>query len=398
MTAASLLRRVVVTGIGAITPIGMGVEGLWDGLQGRRSAIRAITRFDASVFKSRIAGEVDGFHATDHIEERRVRRLDRYSQFTIAATRMALADAHLDLRREDCDRVGAMMGTALGGVAYGEAQYHAFLTRRPARRGSRAGAHRFRRGRKLQHRHRVRLHRPQRHQRDELRVGRHRDRGGVPRHRPGRGGRDDRGRGGGAARSALLRRLLHHPRDVHAERRSGPREPPVRCRPGRVRHGGGLRRAGPGGAGARPCPGRAGLHRDLRLRPHQRRLPHDRAPPRRQSGRPLHAQRAGGGPRRHGGGGLHQCPRVFDPAQRSHGGVFHQAGVRGPRLPTRPERHQGLLRPRARRERRVRGRDLRLGQPTPVVPADREPRAARSRLRPGPRHRRGPAGSIPTTC
>ena len=131
MTAASLLRRVVVTGIGAITPIGMGVEGLWDGLQGRRSAIRAITRFDASVFKSRIAGEVDGFHATDHIEERRVRRLDRYSQFTIAATRMALADAHLDLRREDCDRVGAMMGTALGGVAYGEAQYHAFLTQGP---------------------------------------------------------------------------------------------------------------------------------------------------------------------------------------------------------------------------------------------------------------------------
>ena len=109
----------------------MGVEGLWDGLQGRRSAIRAITRFDASVFKSRIAGEVDGFHATDHIEERRARRLDRYSQFTIAATRMALADAHLDLRREDCDRVGAMMGTALGGVAYGEAQYHAFLTQGP---------------------------------------------------------------------------------------------------------------------------------------------------------------------------------------------------------------------------------------------------------------------------
>jgi 3-oxoacyl-(acyl-carrier-protein) synthase len=118
----------VVTGIGAVTPIGLGVEGLWKGLQGRRSAIRAITRFDAGVFKSRIAGEVDGFHVTDHVEERRARRLDRYSQFAIAASRMALGDAHLDLRREDCDRVGAMMGTALGGVAYGEAQYHAFLT------------------------------------------------------------------------------------------------------------------------------------------------------------------------------------------------------------------------------------------------------------------------------
>ncbi len=128
MSARAPLRRVVVTGIGAVTPIGLGVEGLWEGLQGRRSAIRAITRFDAGVFKSRIAGEVDGFHVTDYVEERRARRLDRYSQFAIAASRMALGDAHLDLRREDCDRVGAMMGTALGGVAYGEAQYHAFLT------------------------------------------------------------------------------------------------------------------------------------------------------------------------------------------------------------------------------------------------------------------------------
>jgi 3-oxoacyl-[acyl-carrier-protein] synthase II len=124
-------RRVVVTGIGAVTPIGLGREGLWEGLHRRRSAIRTITRFDPGPFKSRIAGEVDGFHPTDHIEERRARRLDRFSQFAIAATRMALADADLDIRREDCDRVGAMMGTALGGVAYGEAQYHAFLTEGP---------------------------------------------------------------------------------------------------------------------------------------------------------------------------------------------------------------------------------------------------------------------------
>jgi 3-oxoacyl-[acyl-carrier-protein] synthase II len=126
-----MTRRVVITGIGAVTPIGLGVEGLWEGLRRRHSAIRAITRFDPSVFKSRIAGEVDGFHPTDHIEERRARRLDRYSQFSIAATRMALADASLDLHREDLDRVGAMMGTALGGVAHGEQQYNNFLTQGP---------------------------------------------------------------------------------------------------------------------------------------------------------------------------------------------------------------------------------------------------------------------------
>ena len=70
-------RRVVVTGIGAITPIGLGVEGLWEGLRRRTSAVRCITRFDPTVFKSRIAGEVPEFVASDHIEERRARRLDR---------------------------------------------------------------------------------------------------------------------------------------------------------------------------------------------------------------------------------------------------------------------------------------------------------------------------------
>ena len=125
------VRRVVITGIGAITPIGLGVDGLWDGLRRRTSAVRCITRFDPTMFKSRIAGEVPDFMPTDHIEERRARRLDRYSQFAVAATRMALADARLDLAREDPDRVGAMMGTALGGVANGEKNYRAFLTEGP---------------------------------------------------------------------------------------------------------------------------------------------------------------------------------------------------------------------------------------------------------------------------
>jgi 3-oxoacyl-[acyl-carrier-protein] synthase II len=119
-------RRVVITGIGAITPIGTGIEGLWAGLQERRSAVGAITRFDAEPFRSRIAAEVPDFHASDHIEERRVRRLDRFSQFSVAATRLALQDAGLEPAREDRDRIGAMMGTALGGVAHGEAQSRNF--------------------------------------------------------------------------------------------------------------------------------------------------------------------------------------------------------------------------------------------------------------------------------
>jgi 3-oxoacyl-[acyl-carrier-protein] synthase II len=83
------------------------------------------------MFKSQIAGEVDDFRAGDHMEERRSRRLDRFSQFSVAATRMALADACLDFAREDSERVGAMMGTALGGVAHGEGQYRNFMQSGP---------------------------------------------------------------------------------------------------------------------------------------------------------------------------------------------------------------------------------------------------------------------------
>jgi 3-oxoacyl-[acyl-carrier-protein] synthase II len=116
-------RRVVVTGIGAITPIGVGTEGLWQGLRSGLSAVQGITRFDPTPFRSRIAAQVNDFHAADHIEERKVRRLDRFSQFSVAATRLAIADAELDLAREDPDRIGVMMGTALGGIARAEEEH-----------------------------------------------------------------------------------------------------------------------------------------------------------------------------------------------------------------------------------------------------------------------------------
>ena len=122
------LRRVAITGIGAITPIGMGRDGLWEGLRARKSAVRSVSRFDASPFRTRIAAEVDGFRATDHIDARRARRLDRFGQFSVAAARMAVTDAALDLAKEDRERVGAMMGSALAGVGYAEEQLAKFLT------------------------------------------------------------------------------------------------------------------------------------------------------------------------------------------------------------------------------------------------------------------------------
>jgi 3-oxoacyl-[acyl-carrier-protein] synthase II len=120
-------RRVAITGIGALTPIGITRDALWQGLLARRSAVRPVSRFDASIYRSQIAAEID-FHASDFIEERKVKRLDRFGQFTVACSRLAVEDAHLDMAVEDRERVGSMMGSALGGVGFAEEQFGVFLT------------------------------------------------------------------------------------------------------------------------------------------------------------------------------------------------------------------------------------------------------------------------------
>ena len=120
-------RRVVITGVGVVTPIGTGREQFWDGLQEQVSKVGPITRFDPSPFRSRMAGEVPDFRPADHIEARRVRRFDRFAQFGVAATRLAIADADLDLSREDRDRIGSSMGTALAGVARAEEEHGNYM-------------------------------------------------------------------------------------------------------------------------------------------------------------------------------------------------------------------------------------------------------------------------------
>ncbi|MBE0591776.1 MAG: beta-ketoacyl-ACP synthase II [Gemmatimonadales bacterium] len=121
------MREVVITGIGCVTPIGTGADGLWDGLRAKRSAVRTITRFDPTPFKSRIAAEIDDFHPADHLQDKVARRLDRFSQLGVVSTELAVRDAGLELAREDRDRFGVMMGTALGGVAQAEAQAAVYM-------------------------------------------------------------------------------------------------------------------------------------------------------------------------------------------------------------------------------------------------------------------------------
>lgn len=114
--------RVVVTGIGCVTPIGTGVEGLWEGLRARRSAVRAITRFDPTPFRSRVAAEIPDFRPRDFLDAKRAKHYDRYSQLAVVAAGLAIENAALNLAAEDRERVGAIMGSALGGVAYAEEQ------------------------------------------------------------------------------------------------------------------------------------------------------------------------------------------------------------------------------------------------------------------------------------
>ncbi len=124
-----MTRRVVITGIGAITPIGHGADGLWRGVLANRSAARTIDRFDASPFPSRIAAQVDDFDPADHLDARRARRLDRFSAMAVAAARMAVEHAGLTLSNGEAQRTGVWVGSALGGVAFGEEQHAGYVAK-----------------------------------------------------------------------------------------------------------------------------------------------------------------------------------------------------------------------------------------------------------------------------
>ncbi|MBI2958199.1 MAG: beta-ketoacyl-ACP synthase II [Chloroflexi bacterium] len=109
-------RRVVITGLGAVTPIGIGIGPSWQALCAGVSGITRVTRFDTSNLRAGIAGEVKGFNPEDFIDHKLARRTDRYQHFALAAARMALEDARFEIPPSEADRVGVIVGTATGGL------------------------------------------------------------------------------------------------------------------------------------------------------------------------------------------------------------------------------------------------------------------------------------------
>ena len=122
-------RRVVVTGMGCVTPLANDLEGSWEGALAGRSGIGPITKFDASTFSSRIAGEVKDFDPAKYIDRKEVKRTDPFVQYAIAAAEMAVRDAALDLEHLRKDEVGVLIGSGIGGLETIERNHKQLLER-----------------------------------------------------------------------------------------------------------------------------------------------------------------------------------------------------------------------------------------------------------------------------
>ena len=110
------LKRVVVTGLGALTPVGNTVEETWENLKKGVSGAGPITHFDASKFKTQFACEVKNFKATDFIDRKEVRKMDLYEQYALVAAMEAVKDCGVDLDTIDKNRVGVVLGVGIGGI------------------------------------------------------------------------------------------------------------------------------------------------------------------------------------------------------------------------------------------------------------------------------------------
>lgn len=126
-------KRVVVTGIGAISPIGTGKENFWNALKDGVVGIDKISHFDASEYVTQIAAEVKDFDPAEYINKKEARRMDRFTQFGVAAAKLALEDSKLDVEKTDMNRFGVIIGSGIGGIGTLEKEHEKLLKKGPGR-------------------------------------------------------------------------------------------------------------------------------------------------------------------------------------------------------------------------------------------------------------------------
>lgn len=126
-------NRVVITGLGVVSPVGTGKEAFWDAMMSGKNGIDKITRFDAAEYKAQIAGEVKDFDPADYMDKKESKRIDRYAQFAMAAAKLAVEDAKLDLEQENLERIGTFVGSGIGGIETMHGQYEKLFDKGPSR-------------------------------------------------------------------------------------------------------------------------------------------------------------------------------------------------------------------------------------------------------------------------
>lgn len=127
------MRRVVITGMGAVTPIGNDKDTFWENIKKGVSGVDLVTRFDTTDYACKIGAEVKDFNPEEHLDKKEAKRMDRYTQFALASAKMAMQEAKLDMEKEDADRVGVIIGSGVGGFETLENQAKTLAEKGPGR-------------------------------------------------------------------------------------------------------------------------------------------------------------------------------------------------------------------------------------------------------------------------
>ena len=127
------MKRIVVTGVGMVSPVGNGKEEFWTNIKSGKCGIDKITRFDVADYTTKIAAEVKNFVVEDYIDKKEAKRMDLFVQYAVASAKMAIADSNLDLENEDKNRIGVYIGSGIGGMTTFEEQHNTLLEKGPGR-------------------------------------------------------------------------------------------------------------------------------------------------------------------------------------------------------------------------------------------------------------------------